>query len=38
MKQQPAPTDFADFRKQVRAVMTDEGVDPNHPDRLTHRP
>jgi hypothetical protein len=38
MRQQPAPADFADFRKRVRAVMTADGVDPDHPDRLTRRP
>ena len=38
MKQTPPPADFAEFRKRVREVMTSDGVDPDHPDRLTHRP
>jgi hypothetical protein len=38
MSQQPPPADFADFRRRVRAVMTAQGVDPDHPDRLTRRP
>jgi hypothetical protein len=38
MKEQPPPADFTDFRKRVRARMTADGVDPDHPDRLTRRP
>jgi len=38
LSQQPPPADFAEFRKRVRARMTADGVDPDHPDRLTHRP
>ena len=38
MSQQPPPADFAEFRKRVRARMTADGVDPDHPDRLTRRP
>jgi hypothetical protein len=38
MSQPPPPADFADFRKRVRALLTADGVDPEHPDRLTHRP
>ncbi len=38
INQQQRPADFADFRSRMRAVMTTEGVDPEHPDRLTRRP
>jgi hypothetical protein len=38
MQQQPPPADFAEFRKRVRERMKADGVDPDHPDRLTHRP
>jgi hypothetical protein len=35
LHQKPPPADFAEFRSRVRARMTAEGVDPDHPDRLT---
>jgi hypothetical protein len=38
MEQSPAPADFVEFRKRAREVMAADGVDPDHPDRLTHRP
>jgi hypothetical protein len=38
MKARPAPEDFAAFRTRARQIMTDEGVDPDHPDRLSRRP
>ena len=38
MNQAPPPADFAEFRKRVRALMAADGVDPDHPDRLTRRP
>jgi hypothetical protein len=38
MKLQPPPADFAEFRNRVRARMVADGVDPDHPDRLTRRP
>lgn len=38
MSQQPPPADFAGFRQRVRALMTADGVDPDHPDRLNRRP
>ena len=38
MKSPPAPADFTEFRKRVRAAMSADGVDPDHPDRLTRRP
>lgn len=34
----PAPADFVAFRTSVRQIMRDDGVDPDHPDRLTRRP
>ena len=38
IKKEPPPAGFSDFRRRVRALMTVEGVDPDHPDRLTRRP
>jgi hypothetical protein len=38
MGSQPAPRDFEDFRQRVRSRMKADGVDPDHPDRLTRRP
>jgi HopA1 effector protein family len=38
MSQQPPPADFADFRSRVHSRMIADGVDPDHPDRLTRRP
>jgi hypothetical protein len=38
LSQKPPPADFAEFRIRVRARMTADGVDPDHPDRLTRRP
>lgn len=35
---QPPPSDFAEFRARVRALMTADGVDPDRPDRLSRRP
>jgi hypothetical protein len=38
LSQKPPPADFAEFRSRVRARMTADGVDPDHPDRLTRGP
>ena len=38
LSQNPPLADFAEFRSRVRACMTADEVDPDHPDRLTRKP
>jgi uncharacterized protein DUF4157/type III HopA1-like effector protein len=32
---QPPPTTYDEFRNRVRSLMQQDGIDPDHPDRLT---
>ena len=38
MRTEPAPADFAAFRTRARQLLVKDGVDPDHPDRLSRRP
>jgi hypothetical protein len=37
-EESPKAADFDTFRNRARTLMIADGVDPDHPDRLTRRP